>query len=211
MTTTSRERRIDANAIVTDPEAYLARRTAERDRMIPLRRTRRVRLGDRVVLEFENAETLQYQVQEMVFAEHVTDPAEVQHEVDAYGRLLPSSHELCATFLIELEDLDTVREELTRLAGLQHALSIRLDSGEEALVAPGVELPGVDEDGPNPDTVSVHFVRFRFDDATRDAFRDPEQPAYLVADHPEYAADTPISGDTRLALLADLSMGDGAA
>lgn len=211
MTTTSRERRIDATAIVTDPEAYLARRTAERDRMIPLRRTRRVRLGDRVVLEFENAETLQYQVQEMVFAEHVTDPADVQHEAEAYGRLLPTSHELCATLFIELEDVETVRADLARLAGLQHALSIRLGTGDEALVASGVELPGVDEDGPNPETVSVHFVRFRFDDAARDAFRDPEQPAYLVVDHPEYADDTPISGDTRLALLADLAMGDGPA
>lgn len=190
------------DALVLDLQAYAAQRTEARDRMIPLRRGRRLRVGDLMVLEFENATTLTYQVQEMLFTEGITDEAEVTHELEAYSRLLPSSHELVATLFIELDDVTTVREELERLTGVQHA--IRIEVGGEA--APAVELPGPDEEGPSEQTYSVHFLRFHFSDAARDAFRDPSVPASLVVDHPEYADDVPIEGETRKSLLADLAL-----
>jgi Protein of unknown function (DUF3501) len=189
-------------ALVLDPKAYAAQRTEARDRMIPLRRGRRLRLGDQLVLEFENATTLTYQVQEMLFTEGITDDAEVAHELEAYSRLLPSSHQLVATLFIELDDVQTVREELQRLAGVQNAIRIEV-GGEQA---PAVELPGPDEDAPAEETYSVHFLRFRFGDAARDAFRDPSVPASLVVEHPAYADDLPIDGETRKSLLADLAL-----
>jgi hypothetical protein len=190
------------DALVLDLQAYAAQRTEARDRMIPLRRGRRLRVGDLMVLEFENATTLTYQVQEMLFTEDITDEAEVAHELEAYSRLLPSSHELVATLFIELDDVTTVREELERLTGVQHA--IRIEVGGQA--APAVELPGPDEEGPSEQTYSVHFLKFHFSDAARDAFRDPSVPASLVVDHPEYADDVPIEGETRKSLLADLAL-----
>lgn len=193
---------LSRDALVLDHRAYAAQRGEARDRMIPLRKLRRVRLGDQLVLEFENAETLQYQVQEMLFAEGVTDEAEVAHELEAYSRLLPSSHELCATLFVELDDVAAVREELERLRGVQHAISIDVGGAR----APGIELPGPDEEGPSESTYSVHFLRFRFSDEQRDAFRDPQVPASLVVDHPEYADDTPLTGETRKSLLADLAL-----
>jgi hypothetical protein len=143
-------------------------------------------------------------VQEMVYTERLSEPAEVQHEVDLYGRMLPNSHELCATMFLELSDTTTVRSELARLSGIQNAVS--LEVGEH--VVPSYELPGPDEDpeAPEQETVSVHVLRFRFDDAARDAFRDPDVTARLVVDHPEYSDDTPITGETRLSLLADLAL-----
>jgi hypothetical protein len=193
---------LSRDALVLDYQAYAAQRAAARDRMIPLRRGRRLRLGDMVMVEFENADTLTYQVQEMLFTEGITDDADVAHELEGYSRLLPTSHELKATFFVELDDAATVRDELTRLAGLQHAL--RIDVGGK--VAPATELPGPDEDGPSEETYSVHFLRFSFDDDARDAFRDPRVPASLVVDHPEYADDVPIDGDIRRSLLADLAL-----
>jgi Protein of unknown function (DUF3501) len=191
---------LSRDALVLDLAAYARVRAAARDRMIPLRRGRRLRLGDQIVIEFENAETLTYQVQEMLFTEGSTDDAEVAHELDAYSRLLPTSHQLVATMFVELDDVTTVREELDRLTGLQH--SLRIEVGGH--VAPGTEVPGPDEDGPSERTSSVHFVRFTFDDEGRDAFRDPQVPARLVVDHPAYRDETPIVGDTRTSLLADL-------
>lgn len=195
---------LSRDALVLDRRSYADRRAAERDRMIPLRRSRRVRLGDQLVLEFENAETLQYQVQEMLYTEGVTDEAEVRHEIDAYSRLLPTSHELCATLFVELDDVASVRDELSRLRGVHHAIGIEV-AGERI---PGVELPGPDEEAPSQATYSVHFLRWRFTDPQRDAFRDPAVPASLVVDHPEYADETPLTGDVRLALLADLALED---
>jgi hypothetical protein len=193
-----------ADELVLDRRTYADRRAAERDRMIPLRRDRRLRLGDQLACEFENAETLRYQVQEMVYAEGISDPVEAAAEVEAYARMLPTSHELGCTLLLELDDVRTVRHELARLTGVQH--SLRIEVGGEAV--PGRELPGVDEDGESRATSSVHFLRFTFTDAQRDAFRDPAVPASLVVDHPEYVDDVPIAGPTRLSLLADLTLED---
>lgn len=195
-------RTLDPSTVVTDRAAYAAQRAQRRAEMMPLRALRRLRLGDRLAVEFENAETLGYQVQEMVYAEGLTDPADVAAEAELYGRLLPASHELTATLFVELEDPASVRAELDRLDGVQHALTVEV-AGRRV---PGVEQPGPDEDGPSRRTASVHFVRFRFDDAARDAFRDPRQPARLVVDHPAYADDVAIDGETRRALLADLAL-----
>jgi hypothetical protein len=201
-------RALSRDDLVLDLSAYADQRAAARDRMIPLRRGRRLRLGDIVVVEFENQQTLTYQVQEMLFTEGITDEAEVAHELEAYSRLLPTSHELKATLFVELDDPATVRAELDRLKGLQHSLRIEVGDAPNRHVVVGTELPGPDEDGPAESTYSVHFLRFVFDDAARDAFRDPAVPATLVVDHPAYADDVPIEGEARRALLADLALAD---
>lgn len=195
---------LSASDVVTDHAAYAEKRPELRRRMIPLRAGRRVKVGDMLVFEFENSETLQYQVQEMVYTERLTNPSDIGHEIELYGRMLPTAHELCATMFIELEQTATVRDELARLAGIQDAVTIEV--GDHVVRA--AELPGPDEDldAPDRETVSVHVLRFRFDDAARDAFRDPAVQARLVVDHPEYSDDTPIVGDTRLSLLADLAL-----
>ena len=193
--------KLSVDALVLDRGEYAERRSADRDRMIPLRRERRVRLGDQLLCEFENAETLRYQVQEMIYAEGISDPGEAAAEVDAYARMLPTSHALSCTLFIELDDVQTVREELDRLDGVQHALRIDV-AGEQV---PGFELLGLDETGPAERTASVHFLKFAFTDEQRDAFRDPDVPARLVVDHPAYAADEPIDGALRRSLLADLA------
>lgn len=194
---------LSVDSITTDHAAYAARRADARARMIPLRRERRVRLGDLLVGEFENAETLAYQVQEMVFTERLTTRTAVAHEVAVYSRLLPSSHLLVATLFIELDDPRTIREELARLAGVQHALRLRVDGATVV----GEEIPGIDEDPGVPSTtVSVHSVRFPLSDAIRDAFRDPEVPAELAVEHPVYQESAALRGATRLALIADLAV-----
>lgn len=193
---------LSRDALVLDLKQYAAQRPAARDRMIPLRRGRRVRLGDQLVLEFENEATLTYQVQEMLFTEGITDEGEVAGELAAYSRLLPTSHDLTATMFVEIDDVTAVRDELKRLNGLQHA--IRIDVAAEQV--PAVELPGPDEEGPSEETYSVHFLKFRFSETARDGFRDPSVPAMLVVEHPQYAEDTPIDGELRRSLLADLAL-----
>jgi hypothetical protein len=198
---------LDPARITTDHAAYAATRTDERARMIAVRRGRRIRVGDMLAFAFENAETLAYQVQEMVFTERLTDPADVAHELELYERMLPDAHSLVATMLVELTDPATIKNELARLEGLQRSISLEIGTGSDRLLVRGEEIPGPDEDPDVPSTlVSVHVLRFRLTDAARDAFRDPAVPALLVVDHEGYADDAPISGDTRTALLADLTL-----
>lgn len=205
---------LSAEALELDHAAYAAARAGTFARLVPLRRERRLRVGDLLVAEFESAETLQIQVQEMVFTERLTDPAEIAHEIDAYSRMLPTSHELCATLFLELTGARAVRTALAEVAGIQHALSLQIGTGGAAddprgggVRVPGVELRGLDEEPDAPtETVTVHVVRFRLTDAQRDAFRDPAVPVQLAVDHPAYAETTPISGDTRRALITDLAL-----
>ena len=201
-------RTLSHELIVTDRARYLAEVRPElRSRMIALRAARRVRLGDTVALEFESPETLLYQVQEMVIVEGALDDQAVSHELEAYSRLLPDSHSLTATAFLEGDDVATVKEDLLALTGLQHAIALEITPIDEAtIVIPGLEVPGIDKEGPSEVTQAVHFLRFNFDDTSRDAFRDPSVPVELVADHPAYAASTPIDGDLRRRLLADLSL-----
>jgi hypothetical protein len=189
--------------VVTDHESYGAARPAARTRMIPLRARRRLRLGDILMFEFENLETLRYQVQEMVYTERLTDPAEIAHEVEVYSRLLPTSHSLTATMFIELDVLETVRAELDRLEGIQYRVGLTI-GGEDVLAT---EIPGPDEiPGVPSATVSVHMLRFSLSDVQRDAFRDPAVPVELVVDHAEYSDGTPIAGAIRRSLIADLAL-----
>jgi hypothetical protein len=57
-----------------------------------------------ITLVFENHETLRFQVQEMIRAERIVEPAKVQDELDVYNALLPTEQELSATLLIEITE-----------------------------------------------------------------------------------------------------------
>jgi hypothetical protein len=202
-------RMLNAAAITLDHEEYARRRPEERSRMIALRRERRVRVGDLLSFSFENTETLTYQVQEMAFTEGLNDLADLEQEIDLYGRMVPDSHSLVATMLVELTDQVTIKEELARLEGLQRSVYLELWTPDSAqrVHADEIRAPDEDPDVPTP-LVSVHVLRFRFTDQARDAFRNPTVNAELVVDHPEYADAATIAGASRTALLADLTLRD---
>jgi hypothetical protein len=62
---------------------------------------RRLAVGDHITLLFENAQSVWYQVEEMLRVERISDPELVQHEIDTYNELVPGAGELSATMLIE--------------------------------------------------------------------------------------------------------------
>ena len=64
--------RLELDQITLDRDSYAAVRADARKRMLAIRRSRRVQLGQLIALEFENEDTLHYQVQEMVYAENIT-------------------------------------------------------------------------------------------------------------------------------------------
>jgi hypothetical protein len=168
--------------------------------MIELRRLRRVSLGEMLVVEFESEQTLAYQVQEIVYAERLTDRSDVEREVQVYRRLLPGPRRLTATLFVELDDPRRIRQELARLRGIQHA--VRIEAGDH--VVAGVEIPAPDEE-PGGDTVTVHLLAFDFPDRARAAFLDASTPARVLVDHPDYAWAASLDGALRQVLAGDLA------
>ena len=190
---------LSRNDLELDLGAYAERRAEVRAQAIELKKQRRVHLGDIVTLVFENRDTIRFQVQEMLFAERITDPDAIQVELDTYNPLMPASHSLSATLFLEIPDMATLKEELPRLVGIEH--SVRLTIGDEV-------VPAVGEEGRSREdyTSTVHYLRFPLTDEQRDAFRDPAVRATLSVVHENYTDETTLADDVRRSLIGDLAL-----
>ena len=182
-------------------ERYGAERDAIRRRIIEHKRSRRVRVGDRISVVFEDRATVWYQTQEMVWVEHITDLDAIRAELDVYGALLPGGSELSATLLIEMTEQDQIRAELGRLRGLDR--HVWLDVA-------GDRVAGVFETGRESESKlsAVQYVRFPLDPATR-ARVVAGAPLAIVIDHPAYRCSAPVPETVRASLATEL--GDGEA
>jgi hypothetical protein len=180
-------------------EEYEKQREAFRSRIIALKQRRRIALGPLISLVFENRETLQFQIQEMVRAERIVEPAKVKDEVDVYNALLPTDQELSATLLIEITDAAVMKEWLDRFMGLDRGRTI-------AIIAGGESVFGQFEGGHSHETKisAVHFLRFRPSSTMKDAIADLRQPVSLMVDHNGYRETVPVPGSLREEWLSDL-------
>jgi hypothetical protein len=180
-------------------EEYEKQRESFRARIIALKQRRRIALGPLISLVFENRETLQFQIQEMVRAERIVEPAKVKDEVDVYNALLPTDQELSATLLIEITDAAVMKEWLDRFMGLDRGRTI-------AIIAGGESVFGQFEGGHSHETKisAVHFLRFRPSSTMKEAFADLRQPVSLMVDHNGYRETVPVPGSLREEWLSDL-------
>ncbi|MBI3597036.1 MAG: DUF3501 family protein [Nitrospirae bacterium] len=178
---------------------YEAFRKPFRERIIALKKRRRVPLGDRLTLVFENRDTILFQIQEMMRVEHIYDPEKIQDELNTYNPLIAGPGELSATLFIEITEPDRIKEILDQLRGI--------DSGRCVFVELGADrIAGRFEEGhSNEEKLSaVHYVRFRFSPEQRAAFRNDTVPAALIVDHPNYQARTVLDKAVRQELAGDL-------
>lgn len=180
------------------PARYAEIRDDFRRRIIALKRDRRVPLGDRVTLVFENFDTVRFQTQEMLHAEHITDLDRVREELEVYNELLPGDHELSATMLIEITDQTVAAAELRRLIGIDEHLVLRIGAtAVRALFEPGRSTE---------DKLSaVQYVRFPLGPDAARAFVAGDEPVVLEVDHPNYRARTTLTAAQRASLAGDLS------
>ncbi|HMU30731.1 MAG: DUF3501 family protein [Nitrospira sp.] len=181
------------------PDEYERQREAYRQTIIDLKRRRRISIGDKITMVFENRETLRFQIQEMIRVERILDPQKVQDEVDVYNALLPAPGELSATLLIELTDAETMKHWLDLFMGLDHGQKLGLRAGGEIVY-------GEFEGGHSHETKisAVHFVRFRPTPAMVTALADPAVRAALSVRHAGYEADAEVPWTMRQEWLADL-------
>jgi hypothetical protein len=166
-------------------------------RIIELKRKRRISIGDRVSLVFENRDTVIFQIQEMLRAERITDLDKIREEIAVYNELVPNHGELSATLFLEIEDQTHLRDELLKFLGIDEALSLKVGSHS---------VRGQIEDGRSKeDKISaVQYVRFRF---TAEAQKDfiAGARAELAIDHANYRASAVLSADQQKSLAADLA------
>ena len=189
---------ITANDLISYEE-YERQREAFRTKIIALKQRRRISVGPFITMVFENRETVQFQIQEMIRAERIVEPAKVQDELDVYNALLPQQNELSATLLIEITDEAKMKENLDQFMGLDHGEKV-------AIIAGGEEAFGEFEGGRSHETKisAVHFVRFRPSAEMKRAFADLTRPVTIRVIHGEYHQEVPVPGSMREEWFADL-------
>jgi hypothetical protein len=177
--------------------AYEKVRDNFRRRIIELKQKRRVAVGNKASLVFENRDTVIFQIQEMVRAERITDLDKIREEIEVYNGLIPEPGELSATLFLEIEDQTHLRDELLRFLGIDEALFLQVSNH--------VIHARFEEGRSKEDKISaVQYVRFPFTSEAISAFAGPEV-AELRIDHENYRASARIEGETRNSLLADLT------
>ena len=184
---------------IADLRAYERRRDEYRDRIIALKKVRRVGVGPIVTLVFENRETIRFQVQEMARAEKLITDEQIRTELDIYNPLIPEPGQLSATLFIELTSKLALLDWLPRLVGIERSLELRI--GGEA-VPNVVDEAHAQQLTREEVTASVHYVRFELN--AHQVERFAAAPVELAVNHPNYQHEAPLAEETRQSLLGDL-------
>ena len=173
-------------------EAYDARREQLRAVALEAKRKRRVHVGDALTFLFENAETVRYQVQEMMRAERLFREEEIRHELETYNELLGDEGELGCTLLIEITDEAERDRRLRAWIALPEHVYVTIAGG--ARVRARYDRRQVGEDRLS----AVQYLKFDV---------GGQVPLAVGCDHPAITAETALTPEQRDALGADLAGG----
>jgi hypothetical protein len=180
-------------------EAYAKVRKTMRAEAIAHRKLRSVALGEHITLQFEDEQTIRRQIQEMLHIEKIFDEEGIQSEIDAYAPLVPDGNNWKATMLIEYPDPHERKRELARLIGVEDRMFVEVEGLARVYAIADEDLDRENEEK----TSSVHFVRFEFNNAQRQAIR-AGAAVKLGCDHRNYPAHVQIGAETLASLAGDL-------
>jgi hypothetical protein len=180
-------------------EAYAKLRKSEKPKIIEHRKLRTVHLGEHVSVQFEDETTIRRQIQEMLHIEKIFDEEGIQGELEAYLPLVPDGSNWKATMLIEFPDVHERKRELARLIGVEDRLFVEVEGHARVYAIADEDLDRETAEK----TSAVHFVRFEFPPATREAIR-AGAAVKLGCDHTNYPAHVAIAPETLASLAGDL-------
>jgi hypothetical protein len=166
-------------------------------------RYRRVRIGPRLTLIFENRQTLWFRVQEIIRIARLADAQRLKEELSIYNRLLPGLNMLQAALIIEITDEAQLVRELSTWRNIE-GNQLRLQLGERGY--PSTLVTSRPEDR---SIGAAHWVQFTLDAMGRQLLGDPHLPAFFEFDGTHYRhRSPPLSDDVRQSLLDDLKLSD---
>jgi hypothetical protein len=183
-------------------EAYSKYRKENKLRISAHRRLRSVPLGEHINLQFEDEQTIRYQIQEMLRIEKIFEEEGIQDEIDVYAPLVPDGSNWKATVLIEYPDVHERKRELARLIGVEDRLFVEVEGHARVYAICDEDLERENAEK----TSAVHFARFEFTPAARQAVL-AGAAVKLGCDHRNYPAHVSIPPETLASLAGDLAAG----
>jgi hypothetical protein len=181
-------------------EKYSEIRNEFRAKVMKHKENRRLAFNDHAVLYFEDALTMQYQVQEMLRIERIFESEGIQQELDVYNTLIPEGANWKATFMIEYTDVQERKAALAKLIGVERSIWIKVEESEKVYAIANEDMDRETEDK----TSAVHFMRFEL---TRDMINNIKVglPIIFGIDHDFYKTEIIVSPKVQRALIIDLN------
>src|SRR5882762_8946636 len=180
-------------------EAYAKIRKTVLAQAIEHRKLRSVGLGEQINVQFEDEHTIRRQIQEMLHIEKIFDEDGIRSEIEAYAPLVPDGSNWKATMLIEYPEVHERKRELARLIGVEDGMFVEVEGHARIYAIADEDLERENDEK----TSSVHFLRFEFSSAEKDAVRAGAS-VKLGCDHTNYPAHVDIAPETLASLAGDL-------
>lgn len=181
-------------------EAYAKVRPAMRAEVMEQKKLRRIKLGENILLIFENELLIRYQIQEMLRVEKIFEEDGIAHELESYVPLLPTGSNFKVTMQIEYAEEAERHRMLALLKGVEDRVWVRIDGFDPVFAIADEDLERENEQK----TSAVHFLRFELSAGMVAAARGGAAISAGV-DHPEYAANTgALPEAVRASLASDL-------
>ncbi len=181
---------------IKGPAIYAGMRDDYRNRVIAMKLHRRIILGDRVEIVFDNRFILTLQIEETCRLENLTRDDQIEAEIALSNELMPTRDSLAATLFIPMPAGADAKEVLGQLVGLDehvvmsigaHLLRAKFEAGRS-----------------ESDRISaVQYLRFELSPEARTALLNPGTPITVEIDHPNYRHRVECSDDLRASLAAD--------
>ena len=181
-------------------EQYSVARKEFRSRVLEHKRNRVLAVGPNTSWCFEDRQTIQYQVQEMLRVERIFEADGIQAELDTYNPLIPDGSNWKATFLIEYPDVAERRVKLTRLKGIEDRCWLQVQSFDRVFAIADEDLDRENDEK----TSAVHFLRFELTAQMVAALKDGSAISGGI-DHINYQHEvSPLPKSIRDSLVQDL-------
>ena len=180
-------------------EEYDKSREEIKQNLLLHKKNRSVKVGDNVLLLFEDYETIKYQVQEMLRIEKIFKEIDIQDEIDAYQSLIPDGNNLKATMLIMYTDVNERKIMLNKLCDLENRVWISINNSKKIFAVSDEDLERSREEK----TSAVHFLRFQLSDTDIKSFKEIDD-IIIGIDHEEYNHEAKLQRDTASSLAKDL-------
>ena len=174
---------------ILDYVTYQEQRPAFREAVLKIKESLRIHLGDYLTFLFENHDTIQYQIQEMIRIEKIVKETDIQYEIDTYNEILGNPGDLGSTLLIEIDDPAERDVKLTEWYGLPEKIYLVLASGEKAYALFDPKQMGEDR------LSSVQYLRFKV---------DGQKPVAIGVEHEKLTLELKLSTRQQEALAKEL-------
>lgn len=165
------------------------------------RKQRAIKLTEHIRVLFENRQTIQYQIQEELYAARSSCPEMIHSHLSTYRHLLPTEQSLKATLMFEYPDASEAETQLNHLKGAESTIYLQVEGHEKIWPTTNDDLGGI------VIISAVHYLNFVFATEMISALRKGAAISIGMAFSSQIIGPKTIETKTRKALLSDLNGG----